>query len=224
MRKPWAILAIVALWIALIYVGFDYFDKKDQLPPAPLPDLSDQRQAGTVTRVSGSVFTRMVLPEDFQNMAISPKPKPGDPAWRNATQNASFVIGTLFRASAGGKLQVSTSGTWIVGLDGEGEFIFEDARTNEDRSLHTITWILKKGLLRAKPHTYDLTDHWLEVKTPLARVLVEKGELGIRLPDFQKSPAPDAPRGQVWLMSGKATVYWNDGRKKELPLKGMEYL
>jgi hypothetical protein len=194
------------------------------MPDLTLPDLNDQRQAGNVTRFTGNAFTRAVLPEDFQSRTLTdPPPQAGTPGWAPVAANATFFLGTLFHLRPGATVQINTAGTWMIALDGEGEFIFEDARTREDKSVHTINWIMKKGQFRAKPFTYDKTEHWLQIRTPNSRVLLQQGELGLRVDGLVNAP-PDKPKGQVWLVSGKATVYWNDGKQKELPLRQFEYL
>jgi hypothetical protein len=110
----------------------------------------------------------------------------------------------------------TTSGNWIVVMEGSGEFVFENASTNADRTIHSGLWFVRSGTFRAKPHDYDKGDHWLEIRTPKARVFLRKAEIGMRI--------SEGGGGQIWLARGNATVVWNDGRRKELLPKGLDNL
>jgi hypothetical protein len=207
-------LLVVAALGALIY--YQLFRRRDGVPELPYPDLNAERFAATCDNLTGVAFTRTVTPEDLRASAISPAPAEGAPGWTPVKIGTRFHLGSLFHVRPQGHLQMNTVGNWIVALDGEGEFILEEARTDEKRTVHTNVWNVKKGTFRAKPHDYDKGDHWLQVTVPIARVFVHKGEIGLRV--------SEGAGGQIWLVSGKATVVWNDGRRKELPLRGMEYL
>jgi len=212
---------VAAVVIAISVFGYRTYDRyrnRDAPPDLPIPDLNQSRNAGNCDRLTGSVFVRPMNSEDSRNPKISAAPDltaPGN-EWAALAQGAPFNIGTLFHLRPQSTLQLVTSGNWVIALSGEGEFIFEDARTNEGGKIHTNFWNLKKGVFRAKPHDYDTTDHWLQITTPVAKVFVHKGEIGLRV--------AEGGGGQIWLLSGVANVHWNDGRKKSLTLKGMEYL
>jgi|GEM_PF-6086104 len=211
------------VFIALMVLGtlggaFFYFKsaKQDsnQFPLLPIVDLNDQRQAGTIVRLSGNTYTRTASPEDMQRPEIAAPPDGKASDWTLVSANTPYFVGTLFHARPGAHLEVMTSGNYLTGVDGEGEFILEDARHSEDGVVRTITWLVKKGMLRIKPHDSDKSDHWTVVKTQTCRVIVRQGELGIRVNE-------GGVAGQVWLMSGQARVFWKDGREQELKVREM---
>jgi hypothetical protein len=218
MAKRARIAASLAGACAALAGGFFLFrhhqQHRDDLPELSVPDISrENREAGHAEHVTGSAAFRGAVPADVSGPASTSAAAPGLSAEKDG---ASFFLGTFFQVAPKSFLQLLTTGNWIVGLDGDGEFVLEDARTNPEGTIHTAYWFVRRGTFRAKPHDYDPSDHRLEVRTPIARVYVGKAEIGMRV--------SEGGGGQIWLVSGKATIVWNDGRRKELTQKGMDYL
>ena len=214
-RGP-VLFAAAVLALAAIY--FVVRQRQHGLPETNIPDLDANKSAGHVDRLQGVAYIRNSVPEDLQNHLLSAVPENSDVAkksgWVAANQDDKYYLGSLFRLAQGSSLQVLTAGNWLLVLDGDGEFIFEDARTDQEHFSHRATWLVKKGIFRAKPYDYEHGPHELEVVTPTARVLVHSGEIGLKTGEDGK--------GDVWLMAGKAEVVWNDGKHKELALKSVE--
>lgn len=156
---------------------------------------------------------RNVTPEDLKPAGAAPASAAPVTSMKEGTQ---FLLGTLFQTVAGSAISMLTAGNYYVMLQGDGQFVFEDARINDDRNAHTAYWFVKKGTFRAKPYEYDPNSHYMEVRTASASIFLEQAEIGMNV--YEGGSA------QVWLVSGKGHVVWNDGRRKELPLKGMDYL
>jgi hypothetical protein len=192
------VLAIVAaggIW------SYQYWEAhRDELPGLDVDDVSGNRVAGTVDVVRGNAFGASA-----QGVEFAPLKHP-----------STFILGSVFRLNGGSFVQLKTNGNYLVGLDGDGEFVAEKARLSHDRTKHTLHWFVRKGTLRVKPNKYDPAEQHVEIRTAIARVRGNKAELGVRV--------NEAGGGQVWLMSGTAEVIWNDGRRKELKVRGMDYL
>jgi len=223
-------LAAVAGGVAAYFVYRARF-ARDRMPAYEEPSLDPERFAARIDRMEGAAFQKIAVESDL----LSPEPSvpPGSPeeraaqGWKVVSLADRFIFGTLFylpEAKGPGEkhsLQLVTAGNWIVLMDGEGEFLFEDARVGRQQGekgvdVQTGVWRVRRGLLRVKPHDYDPAEHWLEVRAPMATVTVIKGEIGLRV--F----GPD--KGQVWLMSGRAIVEPVRGDRHELKLRAMEYI
>lgn len=188
-------------------------------PSLPIQDLNQNKQAGMVDRAVGEVYLRPLQADDQDLRKLSSVPKRNgtlSDSWQEVLPGDVFPLKTLFRLHSSGSVQATTHGSWIVALEGEGEFAIEEARTNPARTTHATSWFLKRGNFRAKPQDYDPSEHWLQLRTPSARIIVQKGEIGVNV--------REDGTGQVWLLSGRAMVEWNDGRRKRLKVKGMDYL
>ncbi len=171
------------------------------LPSLPLSESSPTTMAvGKIERLKGTVMLR--LPSE-KNLVPA---KEGD----------SFPLKTIFQIAAQSSAQVAINGGWLVDLEGKGQFSLQDAKTNSDHTIHADAWVVDEGTFRIKPYDYDPSDFFLEVETPVSKVLVHKGEVGMSV--------VRGGGGQIWLMSGQGTVYRKDGSRKELPLKGLAYL
>lgn len=206
----------VVLVAAGVYLGVRHFRNQGGIPDLAIPDLNENRQAGVNEKQYGTTFMRPATPADEESPKVTLASGADPVGWVPAKEGEPFLLGTVFHARGQSGLQLLTTGNWIIALDGEGEFIFEDAKRNAGGTVHTAFWMIRKGAFRAKPHDYDPSDHWLQIRTPVAKVIVHKGEIGLRI--------TDGGGGQIWLVSGKATIFWNDGRRKELKLRGMDYI
>jgi hypothetical protein len=199
--RPGLVVGIVA---ALLIAGASYYlflRTRSEIPSLSQADSGPDGEGAKVDIAQGPIAWR-ARGAQAQN-AI----KPGD----------RFAVGAQFSLKNGSTLQVMTVGNWLLVLDGEGEFVFDDARRDPDRKAHTGIWTMTKGTIRAKPHDYDPADHWLEIRTPKAKIYVHQGEVGARI--------SEGGSGSVWLVKGQAEVVWEDGRRKKLePNNTMEYL
>lgn len=219
--KTWSRVLLAALVIAAVGGGFwarkRVEMRKDAPPELETPNYDPAtRSAGSCFKHRGSTFARISTPDDFQSPKASPHPAVADATWTQFAQGSTFLIGTLFNVGPQGVARLSTAGKWMVSLEGEGEFVFEDARRSDDSKVATDYWFVKKGTFRAKPHEFDRNDHWMQIRTAVATIYLHNGEIGMRI--------NEGGTGQVWLTAGKATVIRADGTKRELPLKGMDYL
>lgn len=131
-------------------------------------------------------------------------------------EGETVSLGEQFSLPDQAAVQVVTAGNWIVEMGGEGEFSFENALTNADRTVHEAFWFVKRGELKMRPKEYDPAEHYLQIRTPIARVFLLKGEAGMKV--------TEGGGGQIWVYSGTATIVWNDGRRKEVHSRGMEYI
>jgi hypothetical protein len=200
MRKLALLIVLLALGAAGVW-GYRYWEAhKDDLPELAMDDIGGSREAGTVGVVRGQAYSAAAQGAEFIPLK----------------QGATFILGTTFRVPGGSFVQLKTNGNYLVGMDGEGEFVVQKARVSADRKSHTLHWLVRKGTFRVKPNDYDPGQQFVEIRTAIARVLGTKAEFGVRV--------NDAGGGQVWLMSGTAQVIWNDGRRKELKVRGMDYL
>lgn len=200
MRKSRFLFLIAALggaWAFQQHVDWRAWLGRDSTILLTEPDVGSTGHAAKVESVQGNVFTKV------------------NGATTQVRAGTQVSLGSTFQVDKGALVQLLTEGNWIVALE-DGEFAFEDARTDAARSVRSGTWIVSKGRFRAKPHDYAPGNFRLEVRTPAAKLIVGKGEIGLSL--------PESGRGQVWLMSGEARIVWSDGRTKALNPKGMEYL
>lgn len=221
--SPWrnklmAFFFLVLVGVFGVWSYRSFFMKRDALPQLDFPDVNNEQNVGKVDQYFGTAWVTsnssgiapMALPSPAASPGIETVPSTG------VRDGMEFKAESVFRVQAQSQVQLSTAGNWIVVLDGDGEFTLDEAWTNESRNVHSIAWTVKKGTFRAKPHDYDPSDHWLEVRTDKARIVVHQGELGVIV--------PEGGGGRFWLVSGRATVYWKDGRQKVLETKGMGYL
>ena len=181
-------------------------------------DIKANGDAGKIERVSGQAWGRAVHASDLPaNATLQLTPGTSAvPELKPLTESAMFPLPFFFHVAKGSFLQIVTEGNWIIGMDGEGDFLLEDALTNADRTVHQGVWFVKSGTFRAKPHDYDPSVHTLIIQTAAGKVFADRAEIGMRI--------SEGGRGQVWLMSGKGKIEWNDGKTQELVLKGMVYL
>ncbi len=216
-RRRSVVVGVVALAVlAGIGAGVWVYFHRDPFPELPIPDLDDNRSAGKLDRVNGKVFGRASVPKDSEGMELSPEPKADDPQWGALKPGGTYFLGSLFRLAQGGQAQLLTHGGWIVAMDGDGEFILEDARRDMDGRRRSMVWTVKRGMFRAKTSQYEGSTQWLEVRTPVGRLILEEGEIGIGV--------KEGGHGQFWIVTGKIDVLWKDGRRKQLTEKGMDYL
>jgi hypothetical protein len=125
-------------------------------------------------------------------------------------------LGNHFQVKEKSAAKILTEGNWWIALEGEGEYIFGDAKTNKQKSKHSAAWEIRFGNLRAKPKDFDPTEHYLKIKTPRAMISLKNGELGI-------SVNRDGS-GQAWLYRGDAQVTWENGDSKRLKNQQMSHL
>jgi hypothetical protein len=202
-RPFWAL----ALTLAIVAGGLALRShlRHSGLPTLPVSDVREgSREAGKIEKVHGSVSFRDAAEESGQLL------------WTPGHPGVPFTLGTLFRCESQSGLELSTAGLWSFGLEGEGEFVMRDARRSEDSKEHVASVYVKKGTFRAKPAAQGMRGYLLEISTATAKILLNNGEIGMEVGAGGK--------GRMWLVSGKATVTWNDGRRKELALRGLENL
>ena len=181
-------LASVGLIIAVCAVFWIRRSHGPELPVLQFEDVGMQKNAGRVSKANGSTL------------------KVGQ----------SVPLGTEFKLAEQSSVQIVTEGNWIVEMDGQGEFSFENALTNADRTIHTAYWFVRKGELKIRPKEYDPAEHYMQIRTPIARVFLHRGEAGMKV--------TEGGGGQIWIYSGTATIVWDDGRRKEIHSRGMEYI
>jgi hypothetical protein len=170
----------------------------NDLPALSVAECGAEGEAGHVDRLTGS----MKIAETKASV--------------DAKKGKTFPVASRFQLPAGSSAELFTEGNWKVELEGEGSFRIDDARTDSTRTRHTSSWFVEKGTFLAHPREFDPSEHWMEIRTPIARVLVRNAELGMKI--------SQGGGGQVWIQSGNGVVLWNDGRKKELKVKGMEFI
>lgn len=211
----WAIGALGLLFLVLGVGAYHYFFGRYQLPYLTRYEVDSSYQAGKIDRLVGNVSLSFLMPHpgvlDENEVPETPRTLP-----TLAQEGASFPLGTAFRVPGGASVHVITEGNWVVGMEGDGEFSFEDAKRDENHRLHSVAWTVSRGTLRARPQDYDPSDLRIQIGTPTARIVVRKGEVGVRI--------DRGGHGQVWLFSGSATIVWNDGKRGEINHQGMRYL
>lgn len=214
-------------FIVLIFaVGALYFLRAppEEVVPSEVvePDLDDERKAARTRLLTGTAKMRPLTSLEMRDEIFPAPPNQGGQAatlgsWLSATKDSAFFLETLFYLPEKSSLKMMTTGSWTILLDGEGMFVFEDARKNAQGTKRAVSWYVKKGSFRAKPLTVDGALHWLVLRTPHARLLVKQGEVGVRV--------NDDGGGQAWLMEGeKAVLYRSTGERVELEPKGVASL
>lgn len=215
LRRFLPLLMIILVGV-LGYFGYKRFSRGEGIPNLPDQELNSQGKAGVIEHLQGTALVKPAESKDFNSSAISSAAAEGVEGWIAPIAKDGFLPETLFHLKPNSSMRVMTAGNWLVAMDGEGEFIFEDGKVDAEKKAHSTIWTVKKGTFRAKPHDYDPSTHWIEVKTAAATVYCQQSEFGLRISEGGK--------GQVWLISGKIIVLWKDGRRKEITQKGMDYL
>jgi hypothetical protein len=225
MAKSRSILPLVAAAAGLAAVcagGFFLyrFVTRDDPPKLEVPDIQEaSRQVAHVERFRGTAFMRAAVPAD-EALPYAPFPAVSSgqtpSGWELVAAGASIKLGTLLHVGADSALELSSPGQWYMGFDGEGSVIFQDARRNAEGTEHTLSVYVQQGTFRAKAANDNYKGYFLEVTTAAAKVHVYEGEFGMQVVAQGK--------GRMWLMTGRAVAIWNDGRRKELGLRGLEDL
>lgn len=186
------------------------------------PDLDEERKAARARLLTGKAKMRPLTSIEMRDEIFpAPPNQAGQVAkqagWLSVTKDSAFFLETLFYLPEKSSLKMMTTGNWTILLDGEGMFVFEDARKNAQGTKRAVSWYVKKGSFRAKPSAVDGALHWLVLRTPSARLLVKQGEVGVRV--------DDNGGGQAWLIEGeKAVLYKSTGERVELEPKGVASL
>lgn len=210
-------VGVILVLLALIGGAAYYFlAPKSDLPSASVQDVNEQgfamkwdQQTGTAYAMEGS---RSILKSG--DIRLPTDENLGN--WKKVKRGDQFKTETLFHLPKGGFLQTQTVGNWIFLMDGEGEFAFEDSRKSSDGKTRTARIYVRRGQFRAKPHDRDPNDHWLEVVTNAGKIVVHKGEIGLRV--------GEEGIGQIWLMTGEAKVTGPDGKTRDMKVKTLDYL
>lgn len=116
-------------------------------------------------------------------------------------------------------LRLNSASGWEVALDGDGEFVLEDARRKDDLSVRTLLWFINQGAFRARymPEKSPQTkEAWLQLRFPGGRIVTQGGEILVRI--------PRAGGGRLRVVQGAVEVFWDDGRRAEVEANEMEYL
>lgn len=218
-KRSWlAFFISVAVVVGLAAIGLRYFLEHRDDPPVPgQTDVDEQGVAARVQWVKGKVVTRPAHLEEYSfreptGIVENPREVEG--------KDAPLYAGSWIGLEAGSSMQLKTNGNFIMILDGPGEYLFEDARRQDDnevsKSKHVLLFRMKRGMLRAKRHDYDPSQHWLQVIVPKGRIILEQGEIGV------ETHRPGS--GRFWVVSGKVTYRPNEGqRRADLP-RGIHHL
>lgn len=220
--KPGLILLAVAVAAAAAVLWMRRASGPDDGSGAPtterphgrIAEVDESGRAGQVMRMKGDMWMR-TTEEKIDLAAELSDPKSG--GWKPVAGETHFPMRAAFRLAAGSELQLRPHGGYVVNLDGEGEFVLLDATTGADRKDREIVWLVKRGMLRIKPHDADPARHVLVLRTPKGEVRGENASMGLRVNDAQGN-------GQVWVMDGKASLRMADGTTRELPLKAVQGL
>lgn len=212
MSRKRLIPLIAALFLAAIWLTYYWFENRYEPPTLAITDLDVNRRAGSLVTLQGKTKSRIAEPGDYSAdpLDIELLHQTG---WTDSKQGDSLLLGLLFKLSAKAVAQFLTTGNWIVALSGDGVYIFDDARRDENGSVHTVKWYVRSGSLRAKPTTGDKTMHWLEVFLPMARIVAQQAEIGLQV--------LESKRGRFWLVNGIAQIQWPSGRKQIVREKGI---
>jgi len=192
--------------------GLYWRDHRDDPPWPEVLDLAEGRWAGKFDRVQAPRGQTGVLKSRVG--AESP--------WVELPLHAEFQAPSDFRIESGvGYVELVTAGNFIIGLDAAGappaDFSFLGARTNVDRNVHSALWSISSGRMRIKSSEMDRgARHFVEVRTPSARLILEDGEVGISIPNEAKAS------GQFWVVKGSVVVRWKDGRRGEYRSPGLQ--
>ncbi len=191
-------VVLVAILGASVYL---FQQRRSPIPFFKAVDVASNGSAAEVLSLSGGIQIR-------EQGGKQRELKPGD----------SLRLGSHIVAEPGASAELRTNAQILIGLGGEGNFVFEEARANEDRSIRTSSWYVGRGRVRAKIGLDSPSENWRQLKAPSARVLGKKGEVGLRI--------PLGGGGQVWGVGDgvDAQVEWEDGRKLRLSPGVMEYL
>jgi hypothetical protein len=203
--RVWAqrILLLSAVVVTAVWIGKRLHIGNDEIAVLPLPDFTASGDAGTIESVRGQVTVRTPPQSAAASLSVDGGSRP-------------FRVPSSFALAEGATLELATEGNWQIGIEGKAELTFEDARTNPDRTIRAAYWTIKSGIVRIRSADYDPADLELQIRTPLARILFRRAEAGLRI--------SDGGRGEVWLVAGSGVVVWNDGRRKTLTVRGMEYI
>lgn len=224
-KKP-KVLQAFLLVVCLVGVGGLGYSFYDRLlnPPGAMPRLEirnvlEDQTAGYWNTQKGGAFLRPAGPKDSENFELSRVPSDDLAAqsagWELIQPKQRFYLETLFYVRPSSSLSVITNGNWIVHLD-DGEFLFWEAKRDEKDQTVTEVWIVKQGLFRALVYSGSKRKHWLEVRTPRGKVVVEQGEIGLKVGENGST--------QFWVMSGAATAFKRDGTSEKVELRGLKYL
>lgn len=209
--KTWGVIILLLVVIGGGATGY-YFYSRDKIPEFELVDIGLAKEAGVVDEVTGKAFTWPMPSEDTEEKEKQYK-KP-DPVLLK--KGALVFLNNFFQVPVGSLLQMMLRGSWLVVLDGNGEFVLEDARGSQDGKTKIVFWKLLQGQLRAVPYTALGGNQWMVVRTPHVKLIAHQAEFGVAVDRNGK--------GSAFVMSGKVTALWDDGRRKVLGLKGAESL
>ncbi len=217
--KPSTLRWVVAVLAGVIAVGFlvQWMQSggTSGVPRLATPDLDGNRQAGLVELWSGGVKTRLALPEDFSpgRRSVASADSPGT-IWTPITQaRIPYFLGSLFRLEQKSMVQLTSSGNYLVILDGPGEFVLEDAKRDDAPSRRVFEWVVHQGGLRAKPNEYEASEQWLVVRTPAVRIEAKESEIGLSV--------GENGQGKFWLVSGQARLFKKDGSERLIEQRGV---
>lgn len=191
---------------------------RDVPPALAITDIQDaSRQAAHVERIHGQASMRTAVPSD-EALPLVPFPAATSTptGWENVGGGTSIRLGTLLHLGAQSGLEMMSSGRWYMAFEGEGSMVFQDARRNAEGTEHTLSIYVQQGTFRVKAADDNYKGYFLEITTAAAKVHVYEGEFGMQV-------GPEG-KGRMWLMRGKAVALWNDGRRRELGLRGLEDL
>jgi len=215
--KKFVYILLLVVGSVALYVYVEYANRY-VIPRLVYLDVDAKKQAGFCDRVTGRAFIRAAVPEDYISktgvVAAAPAEAPG---WLALSTGSEVLIGAVVRLEKDAMVQMTLAGGWTVGLNGPGEYLFEDARRDEKRTKHSMLWTVRHGRFRAKLNERARARYWLRTRTAVADVFVHQGEVGMSIP-------PDGRGGQIWRVSGRVYIGWFDGRTRHLSKGGLNYL
>lgn len=185
---------------------------RDSVPDLPLTDVNTNNQAGLIASIKGKAQVRTWVPEEeiTPDLPVAPL--------RVAEVRGTFPLGTLFKVEKDSAVQTWTVGDWLVSVEDEGEFVFEDARKNDAGTIHVQNWILRRGTMRIKvaDNRVGVGQHILVIHLALGRIILREGELGIGF-------VPGVG-GRIWIREGDCVLLYRDGRRRPLSKGGFHVL
>jgi hypothetical protein len=204
---------LIALGGLAVLVGIIFWMRGGpEFPKLPVVDVAPDGTAAQVEKISGKAYLRKapvsILKEAQSAPQFDNQGHPTPLGWGSVSTKEKLQLESLFYLAQGAFVQVRTPGNWIVMMDGEGEFYFDEAKKNAENTAHSTLWWVKKGMIRAKSYEKAPGKFYLEVRAGDARVLVENGEIGLRF--------SEKVGGQVWLVQGRATVKGPGFKRREL--------
>ena len=211
-------LLVIGGAIAIVWLLFQ-FSHRDEPPFLSFSDVDSTGRAGSSELQSGTAYFRIAEADDYEAEVITPAFSYRSTDWMPFKKGNALLLGSLLYLDKKVYVQFITAGSWLIALDGEGDYIFEDAKRDQEGKKHTIFWNMKRGMFRAKVHDYDPTDHWLQLRTPFAYIFLRQGEMGLRIDNVK--PPPGKRRGVLWHVKGRTIIKWNDGRRKVITEKGL---